>query len=143
MECCCLVTRNKYVYIRAYSRGCLSATFWFSKYSELCRKHLLQVKNSEPKRTGWYSYVLLFSISVDRFPKACKWDGINRSVSLPGSQAFCYIPSQSGKTAYLKINFKTSPKIPNSKLPFPPLFHSISLKLKRDWARKETKMTRE
>jgi hypothetical protein len=47
---------------------------------------------------------LLFSIYVDGFPKALKWDDINRSVSLPGSQAFCYIPSLSGKTAYLKIN---------------------------------------
>lgn len=55
---------------------------------------------------------LLFTISVDHFPKASKWDGINRSVSLPGSQAFCYIPSQPGKAAYLKINFKISPKTP-------------------------------
>lgn len=44
--------------------------------------------------------------------EAFEWDGINRSVSLPGSQAFCYIPSQSGKAACLKINFKTSPKTP-------------------------------
>lgn len=73
---------------------------------------------------------LLFTISVDHFPKASKWDGINRSVSLPGSQAFCYIPSQSGKAAYLKINFKKLTKNPNSKPSFP-LLHSISLKLKR------------
>lgn len=73
--------------------------------------------------------VFTFTITVDHFPKALTWEGINRSVSLPGSQAFCYIPSQSGNAAYLKINCKNSPKTPNSK-PLFTLLHLISLELK-------------
>lgn len=41
----------------------------------------------------------------ESLPKEPQWDVTNRSLSLPGSQAFCCVPRQSGKAAYLKEKF--------------------------------------
>lgn len=118
-QSCCLVTINKCVWgcVCIYSRGCLSVDFGFQSTHSCAGNTFSRSKIVSPRKKSSASnqlmeLCLLFTISVDRFPKASKWDGINRSVSLPGSQAFCYIPSQPGKAAYLKINFKISPKTP-------------------------------
>lgn len=111
----CLVMRNKYLY--TFNQDVQVLDFGFQSTQNCVRNTSSRSKIANPRELA-DAVMFTFYHFCGSLPKGPQWDDINRSVSLPGSQAFCYIPSQSGKAAYLKINFKKLTKTPTLNHPF-------------------------